>query len=121
MGLAEEKKVYILDEITTDLDLFAREGLLEFLRRESEEKGATIFYATHIFDYLAHWATHIIFFSKAKIARCCAMSDLEEYHSLVAKGVQCPLYSLMKEWVLREYDQPMELDVLAGTTVVPEP
>jgi len=103
------------------LDLFAREGLLEFLRRESEEKGATIFYATHIFDYLAHWATHIVFFSKAKIARCCAMSDLEEYHSLVAKGVQCPLYSLMKEWVLREYDQPMELDVLAGTTVVPEP
>ncbi|CAE8596465.1 unnamed protein product, partial [Polarella glacialis] len=62
--LAEEKKVYILDEITTDLDLFARENLLKFLRAESEEKGATIFYATHIFDHLAEWATHILFFEK---------------------------------------------------------
>merc|ERR1719337_243078 len=50
--LAPEKSVYVLDEITTDLDLFAREGLLEFLRRESAQKGASIFYATHIFDYL---------------------------------------------------------------------
>eukprot|EP00439_Symbiodinium_sp_Y106_P077702 s1098_g16.t1 len=65
--LAEEKKVYILDEITTDLDLFAREGLLRFLRRESEEKGATIFYATHIFDHLAEWATHVLYFAQGKI------------------------------------------------------
>jgi ABC-type uncharacterized transport system ATPase subunit len=34
--LAEEKEVYILDEITTDLDLYAREGLLAFLSRENE-------------------------------------------------------------------------------------
>merc|ERR1719181_1307409 len=67
--LAEQKQVYVLDEITTDLDLFAREGLLDFLRRETEEKGATIFYATHIFDALADWATHVLFFSKAKIAK----------------------------------------------------
>merc|ERR1711957_795746 len=81
--LAEEKKVYILDEITTDLDLFAREGLLEFLRKESEEKGASIFYATHIFDYLAHWATHCLHFSKAEVARCCSMEELHEYQDLV--------------------------------------
>merc|ERR1719253_1721270 len=68
--LAEEKSVYILDEITTDLDLFAREGLLRFLRTESEEKGATIFYATHIFDHLAEWTTHILFFEKGKVERC---------------------------------------------------
>jgi len=102
--LAEEKRVYILDEITTDLDLYAREGLLRFLRRESEEKGATIFYATHIFDSLADWATHILYFAKGKIARCCKMADLTEYHALVAQGTRVPLYSLMREWVLREYD-----------------
>merc|ERR1719382_2055471 len=38
--LAEQKDVYILDEITTDLDLFAREGLLRFLREETEQRGA---------------------------------------------------------------------------------
>lgn len=100
--LAEEKKVYILDEITTDLDLYAREGLLRFLRRESEEKGATIFYATHIFDHLAEWATHLIFFSAGKVQRCCRMEDLHEYHEL-AKSTRCPLYALMKQWILQTY------------------
>merc|ERR1719321_1933007 len=64
--LAEERQIYILDEITTDLDLYARENLLGFLRREKE---ATIFYATHIFDSLSDWATDVLYFSQAKIAR----------------------------------------------------
>jgi len=102
--LAEEKSVYILDEITTDLDLFAREGLLEFLRKESEDKGATIFYATHIFDYLADWATHMLFFSKAKVAKCCSMEDLHEYHELVRGGTKVPLYTLIRDWVFQEYE-----------------
>merc|ERR1711957_992739 len=101
--LAEEKKVYVLDEITTDLDLYAREGLLDFLKRETEEKGATVFYATHIFDSLAAWATHVVHFSKGKIVRCSDMQNLHEYQSNVANAVRCPLYSLMKEWVFKEY------------------
>jgi len=115
--LAEEKKVYILDEITTDLDLFAREGLLRFLRTESEEKGATIFYATHIFDHLAEWTTHILFFEKGKVERCCPMAELVEYQQLVAQGVVCPLYSLMKEWISRSYDAPVQPDTAAGPLV----
>jgi len=109
--LAEEKTVYILDEITTDLDLFAREGLLGFLRKESEEKGATIFYATHIFDHLAEWATHVLFFSQAEIAKCCTMEDLTEYHDLVAKGTKVPLYTLMKEWIFKDYADVMAVDI----------
>lgn len=117
--LAEEKSVYILDEITTDLDLFAREGLLKFLRGETEQKGATVFYATHIFDHLAEWATHILFFSQARVVRCCRMEELVEYHSLLSSGTRCPLYTLMKDWVFKEYDAPVELDALADAAVVP--
>lgn len=109
--LAEEKKVYVLDEITTDLDLYAREGLLDFLRRETEERGATVFYATHIFDALADWATHVVYFSKAKIAKCCHINDLKEYNDLISKGTRCPLYTLMKEWVMAEYDPPVSIGI----------
>eukprot|EP00932_Pfiesteria_piscicida_P012292 SRR837773.23632.p1 GENE.SRR837773.23632~~SRR837773.23632.p1 ORF type:complete len:512 (+),score=175.83 SRR837773.23632:79-1536(+) len=119
-SLAEEKKVYILDEITTDLDLYARENLLRFLRRETEEKGASVFYATHIFDSLADWATHILYFSQAKIARCCRMADLQEYHALVAQGTRVPLYSLMREWVFREYDALADPGDDIGSPVAPE-
>jgi CCR4-NOT complex subunit CAF16 len=101
--LATEKSVYIMDEITTDLDLYAREGLLNFLRYETEERGATIFYATHIFDCLADWATHILFFKGGKAFKCCAMSELQEYQDLVKAKDRVPLYNLMKRWVFEEY------------------
>jgi len=103
--LAERKDVYILDEITTDLDVYAREELLGFLRRESE-RGATVVYATHIFDQLADWATHFAYLSKAKVARVCAWEDFTEFHARAASGVRVPLYDLLKEWVFREYPEP---------------
>lgn len=49
-----------MDEITVDLDVLARADLLKFLRKECEERGATIIYATHIFDGLEDWPTHIV-------------------------------------------------------------
>merc|ERR1740117_1174688 len=63
--MADEKSIYVLDEITSDLDMLAREGLLNFLRQETE-RGATVFYATHIFDHLADWATHVLHFSEGR-------------------------------------------------------
>merc|ERR1719484_491705 len=102
-ALAEEKEVYVLDEITTDLDLYAREELMNFLREESEEKGATILYATHIFDQLSTWATHFLYFSQGKVRKFCRMSEFEEYHSLVAQKTRVPLYTMLKQWVYDEY------------------
>jgi CCR4-NOT complex subunit CAF16 len=116
-ALAEEKEVYVLDEITTDLDLYAREELLKFLREETEERGATILYATHIFDQLADWATHMLFFAKGKLTRYCPMSELTEYQALCAEGARVPLYTLMKEWVFREY---MDVDVVKPGEPWPE-
>jgi CCR4-NOT complex subunit CAF16 len=111
-ALAEEKEVYVLDEITTDLDLYAREELLNFLREESEEKGATILYATHIFDQLSTWATHFLFFSHGKVRKFCRFSEFEEYNSLVAQQTRVPLYALLKQWVYEEYPgaAPMQVD-----------
>ncbi|XP_062003818.1 ABC transporter I family member 20-like [Rosa rugosa] len=39
---AELIKVLLLDEITVDLDVLARADLLQFLRKECEERGAMI-------------------------------------------------------------------------------
>lgn len=119
--LAEEKEIYVLDEITTDLDLYAREGLLAFLRRETEQKGATILYATHIFDSLADWATHVVFFSQAKMVKCCPIGELDEYQDLVSKGTRCPLYTMIKEWVWGDYKQPVPYKLCDNAPLAPEP
>ncbi|KAK4684686.1 CCR4-NOT complex subunit CAF16, partial [Tremellales sp. Uapishka_1] len=59
MGLMGEWDVLLLDEVTVDLDVLVRADLLEFLISESENRGATIVYATHIFDGLHSFPTHI--------------------------------------------------------------
>jgi hypothetical protein len=56
-------KVLLLDEITVDLDVLARADLVAFLKSECEERGATIIYATHIFDGLESWPSHLVMFS----------------------------------------------------------
>lgn len=40
-------------------DVVVRQDLLMWLQKETETRGATIIYATHIFDGLDSWPTHI--------------------------------------------------------------
>jgi len=67
MGLMKLWKVLLLDEVTVDLDVVARSNLLAYLKEECESRGASIVYATHIFDGLDMWATHIARIRKANI------------------------------------------------------
>ncbi|PWN45175.1 hypothetical protein IE81DRAFT_285853 [Ceraceosorus guamensis] len=60
MGLMEEWTVLLLDEVTVDLDVQVRADLLDFLMTETRERGATIIYATHIFDGLQTFPTHVV-------------------------------------------------------------
>ncbi|KAF8558779.1 P-loop containing nucleoside triphosphate hydrolase protein [Imleria badia] len=50
MGLMTPWEVLLLDEVTVDLDVLVRNELLTFLRNDSIARGATILYATHIYD-----------------------------------------------------------------------
>jgi ABC-type uncharacterized transport system ATPase subunit len=74
-------QVLLLDEITVDLDVLARADLITFLRSECEEAGATIVYATHIFDGLESWPTHMVYPSTIS-----SIYDLERDWDLAALG-----------------------------------
>jgi len=58
-GLMVEWDILLLDEVTVDLDVIVRDELLSFLKNDSETRGSTILYATHIFDGLNDFPTHI--------------------------------------------------------------
>merc|ERR1712046_223030 len=90
------RPVYLMDEITSDLDIFAREGVLAFLRSESEIRGCTIFYCTHIFDYLEGWASHLLHLSKGRVVRACPFSELHEYQKTTSAGDPTPLYTTVR-------------------------
>jgi CCR4-NOT complex subunit CAF16 len=74
LDLERTLSVILLDEVTAELDVLSRADLLRFLRDESEQRGATIVYASHVLEGLAAWATHLAFLSPGRL-RCCARID----------------------------------------------
>jgi len=59
LKLLRPSKVLLVDEVTADLDVLARNALLSFLREESEA-GTCVIYCTHILDGLGGWASHLL-------------------------------------------------------------
>jgi CCR4-NOT complex subunit CAF16 len=92
----------LLDEVTTDLDLLARADLLDFLRRDSQDNRTAILYATHIFDALEDWSTHLAWMSGGRLRRLARLPDIEELAALRAAGVPAPLYALVAGWLRGE-------------------
>ncbi|CAH7686705.1 P-loop containing nucleoside triphosphate hydrolase protein [Phakopsora pachyrhizi] len=58
-GLMSPWKLLLLDEVTVDLDVMVRQELLDFLVEDSKARNSTILYATHIFDGLDTFPTHV--------------------------------------------------------------
>ena len=76
-GLMVPYSVLLLDEITVDLDVLGRADLMGFLRQECEERQVTIVYATHIFDGLEQFATHVAFVAGGQLRFCEPMEEIE--------------------------------------------
>ncbi|CAN0926591.1 ABC transporter I family member 20 [Linum grandiflorum] len=98
MGLLRPYKVLLLDEITVDLDVLARADLLKFLRKECEERGATIIYATHIFDGLEEWPTHIVYVAHGKLQLTMPMAKVKQISNL-------SLMRTVETWLRKEREE----------------
>jgi CCR4-NOT complex subunit CAF16 len=99
LGLMRPRDVLLLDEITTDLDLIARQDLLAFLREETVQRGTTILYATHIFDTLDRWATDLVYLVAGKIVVHAPITALPE---LAGE----PLVAVIERWLRRDTGKP---------------
>lgn len=102
MGLLKPFKVLLCDEITVDLDILGRLDLLRFLAEECEERGATVVYATHIFDGMEEWMTHIAFASNGELRYGGAKDDIPGL-----KGVR-HLLSTIDKWLRVDRDERRE-------------
>lgn len=127
MGLLKPFKVLLLDEITVDLDVLARANLLNFLRKECEERGATIIYATHIFDGLEDWPSHIVYIAHGKLQLVLPMEKVKEISNL-------SLMRTVESWLRKERDEdrkrrkerkekslPEYDDIVEGSRVIGDP
>ncbi|KAI9322565.1 P-loop containing nucleoside triphosphate hydrolase protein [Dichotomocladium elegans] len=112
MGLLQPWDLLLLDEVTVDLDVLVRADFLQYLREDTEERGATILYATHIFDGLAQWPTHVAHMmdgtvlSKNDMSNFKELEEIKEYHSQ-HKLMDSPLMALCYKWLREDRDRSL--------------
>lgn len=96
LGLLRPVEVILLDEISNVLDIVCREKLFKWLYEESLLHHTTIVYATHIFDGLQDWFSHILYLQPHS----------EEQSSVgyfgKSESISLPLYQQVKTWLLNE-------------------
>ncbi len=99
MGLIRPWNVLLLDEITVDLDLLSRSNFLNWLRGETERRGATIVYATHILDNLVGWPTHLVHMHMGKVKEWGDMVKYDAETDTYTKSGNSKLGELVLKWL----------------------
>ena len=101
-------RLCVIDEFAADLDIFSRNRFFRYLTKECEARGASVVYATHIFDQADSWASHIAFMQLDKtLSPIHRLSEYEPYQEILsrvgAKRAYCPMYVLVLEELERQY------------------
>lgn len=112
LGLLEPWNLLLLDEVTVDLDVIGRSNLLKFLKDESEQRMATILYATHIFDGLSDWPTDLLHLSHGTVIRQCDLTkSFPELEEVIDENKSkhsfnnSPLLTLVEKWLREELEK----------------
>eukprot|EP00536_Pseudo-nitzschia_multiseries_P001351 jgi/Psemu1/300718/fgenesh1_kg.17_\ len=101
-------RLCIIDEFAADLDIFSRNRFFKYLTKECAERGASVVYATHIFDQADAWATHVVFMQMNKtLSPIHKLDEYEPYQEILGrvgkKRAFCPMYVLVLEELERQY------------------
>ncbi|KAI8826247.1 P-loop containing nucleoside triphosphate hydrolase protein [Fimicolochytrium jonesii] len=118
LGLMDPWDLLLLDEVTVDLDVLVRADLLRFLRSETETRGATILYATHIFDGLGGWSTHVAHIADGAVdvirdlTTAGGFPEYDEQKELRANGTgdaglldNSPLLLVVEKWLKKDQER----------------
>ena len=105
MGLIRPWNVLLLDEITVDLDLLSRSRFLEWLRAETDKRGATIVYATHILDNLVGWPSHLVHMAQGKVKEWGDMKRFEAVSDEYSKSGNSKLGELVLKWLKDDLEE----------------
>lgn len=105
LKLLRPSELLLMDEVTTDLDVVSRQALLQFLREECDQRGATVIYSTHILDGLDDWPSHVLHLQDGQVA----FNGLLAAAPGAAGGLTAAtdsgsgsLFGLVKTWLLAE-------------------
>lgn len=103
--LLPERELVLLDEATNSLDVLSRTSLLAFLREESESRGCTVVFCTHIFDGLDGWATELAHLDGGVLRRHVSATSLPPGETL---------YQTVSGWLIDHAKETREQEAARG-------
>lgn len=123
------RALIVLPKVTVDLDVLVRDDLLTFLKNDSDTRGATIICkrtnrttgvrdtdpfstsdATHIFDGLNAFPTHIAHLRFGKIVTEPTLWPLQPSSTVSAAANKSTLYHVALQWLSEDRDYRRELE-----------
>lgn len=75
--LIHEPKYYILDEVTSGLDIISSQVILDFIKEE-KKKGKTILYSTHYMEEAENIVDKVILINKGKIIKIATPEEIKK-------------------------------------------
>ncbi|KAG2013690.1 ABC transporter [Coprinopsis cinerea AmutBmut pab1-1] len=105
-GLMVPWDILLLDEVTVDLDVLVRSELLNFLKEDSIKRKATILYATHIFDGLNDFPTHVAHMRFGTFVEPPITWPL----SSLGEAKSSPLYNVALRWLQEDREERRRLE-----------
>jgi CCR4-NOT complex subunit CAF16 len=106
LDLERRLRLILLDEVTAELDVLARADLLRFLRAESEGRGVTVVYASHVLEGLQQFGTDLLFLSPGRVRCLSPLSDVPELAAFrQIPGSVSPLHQLCERWMSEDRAQ----------------
>ena len=104
MGLLRPWDVLLLDEVTVDLDLLARTRFLDWLKTETEGRSATVVYATHIFDGVGGWPSHLVHMCLGRVKEWGKVQEFAGQDWKAADG-HSPLGRVVLRWLEEDLEE----------------
>mmetsp|Transcript_46760 Transcript_46760/g.94319 ORF Transcript_46760/g.94319 Transcript_46760/m.94319 type:complete len:353 (+) Transcript_46760:67-1125(+) len=103
-------RLCVIDEFAADLDIFSRKRFFDYLTDQCAKFGASVVYATHIFDQADEWATHVTFMQLDKVlSPMHCLATFAPYQEVLARTganrAMCPMYVLVLEELERQYSK----------------
>lgn len=91
LELLKPFKLLFIDEFTNELDVVVRDKFFHYLEKECKLRNAAVVYATHIFDGIEEWATHVVYISNGITQEKKTVSEFNTsknlYHSVKNKMI----------------------------------
>ncbi|GLD97415.1 hypothetical protein PINS_up006099 [Pythium insidiosum] len=109
LALIRPSQLIVLDEVLGMLDIISRENVLAFLKQETEQRGATVLLATHIFDGTDVWASHVVYVRRGTVGFHGTIEDCT-----TRTGVKVPMYRAVEMWLREELEEDDRIEREAG-------